>query len=56
VCVSTFQYKNDWFLEQQINVKLSVKSENNASNICAMFSKDYGGDGMQKSSNSKWHV
>jgi hypothetical protein len=21
-----------------------------------MFSKDYGGDGMQKSSNSKWHV
>jgi uncharacterized metal-binding protein len=41
--------KSDWFLEQQINIKFCIKLGKNASDICAMLSKAYGGEAVKKS-------
>jgi hypothetical protein len=38
-----------WFSEQQINIKFSVKLGKNASDICAVLSKAYGGQSMKMS-------
>jgi hypothetical protein len=39
----------DGFLEQQINIKLSVKLGNNARDSCSVLSEAYGGEAMKKS-------
>jgi hypothetical protein len=46
---------NDWFLEQQINIKFCVKLKKNASDTFAMLSEAYGGKAMKMSSVFEWH-
>jgi hypothetical protein len=55
VFVSLVTKMMDRFLEQQINIKFCNKLENNASSICAVFSKADGGGAMKNSSVFEWH-
>jgi len=46
VCLVTKM--SDWFLEQQINIKLCVKLQKNARNICVILSEAYGEEAIKK--------
>jgi hypothetical protein len=50
-CASASHHKmSDWFLEQQINIRLCVKLGKNASHKFSMITRAYWGEGMKKSS------
>jgi hypothetical protein len=46
---------SDWLLEQRIDIKFCVKLGRNASDTCAMLSKDNGGKAMKNSHVFEWH-
>jgi hypothetical protein len=46
---------SDWFLDQQFNNKFCVKLGKNASDICTVLSRVYGGEIMKESSIFEWY-